>query len=285
MSVQVKRRRDSAANVAAYTGAQGELIVDTTNDRVTIHDGATAGGFAAARLSEVITNGRTPVSDAAYTALVTDRSVAYTALTAARTIFLPAAASFPTGTPLTIFDESGNCSAANALTITANGSDKINGASTAAVATPSGFLVLQSNGAGRWTIIDQALGAGAQQQVAQGANGAAIQFQVIEQTLTLSGASTTASVPIPANCIVLACGMRVLSAVTGAPSFGVGVSASPTQFGGSLSVSAGSTNYGIVGPFGCYSATSLIVTATSGSFTGGTLRLSLKIMLLPFSTS
>src|SRR5271166_5292697 len=103
MSVQVKRRRDTAANVAAYTGAQGELIVDTTNDRVTVHDGATAGGFAAAKLSEVITNGRTPVSDAAYTVLITDRSVAYTALTAARAISLPAAASFPTGTPLTIF--------------------------------------------------------------------------------------------------------------------------------------------------------------------------------------
>jgi hypothetical protein len=285
MSVQVKRRRDTAANVAAYTGAQGELIVDTTNDRVTIHDGATAGGFAAAKLSEVITNGRTPVSDTAYTVLTTDRSVAFMALTAARAISLPAASSFPTGTPLSIFDESGNCSGINALTITANGSDKINGASTAAIATPSGFLVLQSNGAGKWTIVDQALGASVQQQVAQGANGAAIQFQVIEQIVTLSGVSTTASVPVPANCIVLACGMRVLSAVTGAPSFGVGVSGSPTQFGGSLAISAGSTNYGIVGPYGCYSATNLIVTATSGAFTGGTLRLSLKIMLLPVSTS
>ncbi|MGO9390638.1 hypothetical protein [Rhodoblastus sp.] len=285
MSVQVKRRRDSAANVAAYTGAQGELIVDTTNDRLTVHDGATAGGFAAAKLSEVITNGRTPVSDVAYTVLATDRSVVYTALTAARAIALPSAASFPTGTPLTIFDESGNCSTANALTITANGSDKINGASTAAVATPSGFIALQSNGAGKWTIIDQAFGAGAQQQVAQGDNGAAIQFQVIEQTVTLSGASTTASVPIPGNCIVLACGMRVLSAVTGAPSFGIGVSGSASQFGSALSISAGATNYGIVGPYGCYSATSLIVTATSGSFTGGTLRLSLKIILLPVSTS
>jgi hypothetical protein len=52
MSVQVKRRRDTAANVAAYTGAQGELIVDTTNNRVTVHDGVTAGGWAAAKLSD-----------------------------------------------------------------------------------------------------------------------------------------------------------------------------------------------------------------------------------------
>lgn len=52
MSVQVKRRRDTAANVAAYAGAQGELIVDTTNNRVTIHDGVTPGGWAAAKLSD-----------------------------------------------------------------------------------------------------------------------------------------------------------------------------------------------------------------------------------------
>jgi len=52
MSVQVKRRRDTAANVAAYTGASGELVVDTTNNRVTVHDGVTAGGWPAATLSD-----------------------------------------------------------------------------------------------------------------------------------------------------------------------------------------------------------------------------------------
>lgn len=285
MSVQVKRRRDVAATVAAYVGAQGELIVDTTNNRVTVHDGATAGGFAAAKLSEVITNGRTAVSDAAYAVLATDRSVAYTALTAARIVTLPAASAYPTGTALTIFDESGNCSATNALTIARSGSDTIDGATSASIATAYGYLALESNGSGKWTIIDQALGASALQQVAQGANGAGIQFQVIEQTVTLSGASTTAGTPIPANCIVLGVGMRVLSSVTGAPSFGIGVSGTPTQFGGSLSVSSGSTDFGIVGPYGCYSATNLIVTATSGSFTGGSVRLSSKILLLPVSTS
>ncbi|WP_296709801.1 hypothetical protein [Rhodoblastus sp.] len=285
MSVQVKRRRDTAATVAAYVGAQGELIVDTTNNRVTVHDGATAGGFAAAKLSEVITNGRTAVSDAAYTVLATDRSVAYTALTAARAVTLPAASAYPTGTALTIFDESGNCSTTNALTIARSGSDTIDGATSASIATAYGYLALESNGSGKWTVIDQALGASALQQVAQGANGAAIQFQVIEQTVTLSGASTTAVTPIPANCIVLGVGARVLSSVTGAPSFGVGVSGTPTQFGGALNVALGSTNFGIVGPYGCYSATYLIVTATSGSFTGGSVRLSLKILLLPVSTS
>jgi Major tropism determinant N-terminal domain len=45
MSVQVKRRRDTATNVASFVGAQGELIVDTTNNRLRVMDGATAGGW------------------------------------------------------------------------------------------------------------------------------------------------------------------------------------------------------------------------------------------------
>ena len=43
MSTQVQLRRDSAANVAAFTGKPGEVIVDTTNNRLCLQDGATAG--------------------------------------------------------------------------------------------------------------------------------------------------------------------------------------------------------------------------------------------------
>ena len=53
MSVQVKRRREAASFLSTFTGAAGELLVDTTNNRVQVHDGATAGGFPAAKLSEV----------------------------------------------------------------------------------------------------------------------------------------------------------------------------------------------------------------------------------------
>ncbi len=54
MSVQVKRRRETAAFLSNYTGAAGELLVDTTNNRVLVQDGATPGGFPVARLSDVI---------------------------------------------------------------------------------------------------------------------------------------------------------------------------------------------------------------------------------------
>jgi hypothetical protein len=52
-AVQVQYRRGTATQIAAFTGAQGELVVDTTNNRVVVQDGATAGGFPAAKLSDI----------------------------------------------------------------------------------------------------------------------------------------------------------------------------------------------------------------------------------------
>lgn len=46
MSIQVKRRREAASFLATFTGAAGELLVDTTNSRVQVHDGTTAGGWS-----------------------------------------------------------------------------------------------------------------------------------------------------------------------------------------------------------------------------------------------
>ena len=128
MSEQLQLRRGAASQVAAFTGAQGETVMDTTNNRLVVSDGSTAGGWPAAKLVEVITNGRTPVSDAAYSALATDRMIAYTALSAARVVSLPPASAYPTGTRLLIVDETGNCSTTKTLTINPNGSDVIDGA-------------------------------------------------------------------------------------------------------------------------------------------------------------
>ena len=131
MSEQLQLRRGTAAQVAAFTGAAGETVIDTTNNRLVVNDGATVGGFAAAKLSEVVTNTRTAVSDAAYAALTTDRMIAYTALTAARIVTLPAASAYPTGTRLLVVDESGNASGANTITLNRAGSDTIDGATSA----------------------------------------------------------------------------------------------------------------------------------------------------------
>jgi hypothetical protein len=45
MATQVQLRRGTSAENDSFTGAQGELTYDTTNKRVRIHDGGTAGGF------------------------------------------------------------------------------------------------------------------------------------------------------------------------------------------------------------------------------------------------
>ena len=44
MAKQVQLRRGTTAQLSSVTGAEGEVIVDTTKDTLTVHDGYTAGG-------------------------------------------------------------------------------------------------------------------------------------------------------------------------------------------------------------------------------------------------
>jgi hypothetical protein len=45
MATQVQFRRGSFAETAAFTGAAGEVTVDTTLNTCVVHDGATLGGY------------------------------------------------------------------------------------------------------------------------------------------------------------------------------------------------------------------------------------------------
>lgn len=51
MSTQVQRRRGTTAQHSTFTGAVGELTVDTDKKTVVVHDGATAGGTPLAKES------------------------------------------------------------------------------------------------------------------------------------------------------------------------------------------------------------------------------------------
>ena len=230
-------------------------------------------------------NARTQVVDAAYSVQPSDRTVAVTALTAGRVVTLPAASAYPQGATLTVVDESGACSATTTVTLARSGSDTINGGASAVIASPYGYLALESNGSNKWTVIDQAIAPAALATLAQGPAGAQVQFGVLEQLVTLSGASTSSTIQIPNRAIVFAVSARTVTAVTGAPSYGVGVSGNATQFGGALGIAAGSTNSGIIGPTGFYSPTPLVITPTSGSFTGGTVRIAIQYALFPVPTS
>jgi hypothetical protein len=45
MSTQVQFRRGTTIETASFTGAVGEVTVDTTKNTCVVHDGATQGGF------------------------------------------------------------------------------------------------------------------------------------------------------------------------------------------------------------------------------------------------
>ena len=51
MSTQLKLRRGTTAQHSTFTGAEGEITVDTTKDTIVVHDGATAGGIPLAKES------------------------------------------------------------------------------------------------------------------------------------------------------------------------------------------------------------------------------------------
>jgi major tropism determinant Mtd-like protein len=65
-AIQTQYRRGTSSAVAAFTGAAGELVVDTTGNRVVVQDGATAGGFAMARRAEkqrsITASGNLPIT-------------------------------------------------------------------------------------------------------------------------------------------------------------------------------------------------------------------------------
>lgn len=54
MATQIQFRRGTTSEHSSFTGAVGEITVDTTKDTAVIHDGSTAGGIPLAKESSVI---------------------------------------------------------------------------------------------------------------------------------------------------------------------------------------------------------------------------------------
>lgn len=53
MAIQVRFRRGTATQHNSFTGANGEITVDTTNKTLRVHDGATVGGVRIAKFSDL----------------------------------------------------------------------------------------------------------------------------------------------------------------------------------------------------------------------------------------
>lgn len=124
------------------------------------------------------------------------------------------------------------------------------------------------------TYVDNAV----ERDLVKSAFGALIGVKIIEEELTLSGASVTSTLKIPNRSICLGVASRTTQAVTGAPSYGVGVAGETTKFGGSLGAALGSSNVGVIGPTAFYADTSVVITPTSGTFSGGKVRVSIYVL-------
>lgn len=82
MSKQVKIRRGTAAEHASFTGVVGEVTVDTTNDSIRVHNGATVGGRQMARADGVNASGSWPINVTGSAATATSATTATSADTA-----------------------------------------------------------------------------------------------------------------------------------------------------------------------------------------------------------
>jgi len=54
MSIEVQRRRGTTAQHSTFTGAAGEITVDTDKNTAVVHDGSTAGGYPLAKASDLV---------------------------------------------------------------------------------------------------------------------------------------------------------------------------------------------------------------------------------------
>ena len=109
-------------------------------------------------------------------------------------------------------------------------------------------------------------------------NLANTRLEILEQEVTLSGASTVTSIAIPSRAIVLAVSTRTTVAVTGATSYNCGVSGEASKFGGSLGAAKNSSNVGVIGPTAYYAETPVLLTAVGGSFTAGKVRVAIHVL-------
>jgi hypothetical protein len=110
------------------------------------------------------------------------------------------------------------------------------------------------------------------------AHAASLAPQIIEEELTLSGASATSAIAIPNGSICFGVSERVTQAITGAASFKVGISGELNKFGDLLGLTLGSTNFGIIGPTAFYADTPVVVTANGSNFAGGKIRLAIHVL-------
>lgn len=67
MATQVQMRRGTEEENDVFTGAEGEITIDTTNDTIRVHDGAKTGGYR-------VMKGNSPIVPGTYTKITFDKN-------------------------------------------------------------------------------------------------------------------------------------------------------------------------------------------------------------------
>ncbi len=142
--------------------------------------------------------------------------------------------------------------------------------------------LLVHDGAG-WSPIEDAMGLLVRSEtveLAKAALGSSVSVAVEEELLSgLSGASVDTSLAIvPGRAVVLGVSVRVVTEITGATSFDVGVTGETDKFGASLGIAAGSTNAGVIAPTPYYADTPVRLTANGADFAGGAVRVAVHAL-------
>jgi len=123
--------------------------------------------------------------------------------------------------------------------------------------------------------------AGAWRYEAESANGASARIAVIEVDHEIAAGATSDTVAIvPDRATVFAVSGLVLTAVTGAASFDVGVAGAAARYATAVGVAAGTVFVGpSAQPEAYYGATAIRLTANGGSFTGGVVRFAVHALI------
>lgn len=139
-----------AVTNAKIANATIDLTTKVTGVLPIANGGTGASTAASARVSLNIDE-RSTFSNANYTVLSTDRYVAQIGtMSAPRVVTLPLASSVNPGQRLIIADESGTVNTTNTLTLTASGSDTIDGSVSKTIRAAYGEGDLTSNGTNMW---------------------------------------------------------------------------------------------------------------------------------------
>lgn len=122
-------------------------------------------------------------------------------------------------------------------------------------------------------------GGSASRTVASSAHGASLSLSVLEEDIaTTSGSYIESTIEIPNRAIVFGVCCRTITNVGGVTSYDCGLGAGQSQFGGSLGITAGASNAGVIGPQAFYTPTKIGLSANGGSFSAGLVRVAIHFL-------